>query len=963
MSAAADVTEMYGASVTPLEITPPKEAQWKMEDFFTMTEDQIIQMKKAIASKLRIHFGDCNQQMEFAESQGGVPAYNISAFTKARERYQTAVSARPDQKLVGEALAANKKTIAQEIEDSSRVVMMVSGSLIRWKPLLPPNIGYVLSWQKKNVPTWDPTLERKASPSADDPAYATFTTTGSSSLLALLAQVVYELKTTKAIPERLAKWYKQIKLNVNFNANADEITMLGQCDNMEQSARKKHTEMDNILAVKSWCTSMEAWKATMKTDVTLDVVRFALCIGDPRDFTVPDWMRELLGNKPPTMANKLNAVSQNMVTKRWLSDKNAKIAHPHLSTYELVAQRHRFIRGFEPIHELYEAVFSKMGLLGLAHQQSPLPKSVLIDPIILNKNGFHAQREKEQVPAWRDGDAGRQLQLRMVTVAGQRYSDYGFAASEQPLFTTGTAWVGFARLIDPITEALQHEYGSSLESWADSLKNFYRELWKGEFDSDLGILALQLPSACDARALQLKVKEDVKNNLSNKKNYFHPQELFRPLARKMAELAVKTENGQMVSAPLEPAAPCRPEIPIPAEALLPGDVTSAFEAGQKLDNAQKAALVAKLNKEAVMERDAAIQKQVHAIAAETFRNRVVVFTQVEEAKAFMETGHAGIQWRGNGDQRGSGRAGLEARTTLVDVTMPKSRQSGNKTRMLCLPPGKELQKSWASAAKMMPSSAIVGHVLVRPALHSLETFNHELRTTHRHIRQITVPIDMPTDVLRHLRSGAKRSSGPVSDDASGLDFVMRTIGRRSTKRPREEASAEAPALDADQEDEDVADDEDAEEEEAGIPGQEALDTRDPATMSTAQLAAAYGSSSAEDIKRIFFQHSSRIGSTAKYLPRSCAVHSKSSETAVATLYRKGQVDPTAFLSAFLSALNATNAALEPHEALVILTGGTAEAIVAGIAAGFRTVIYITEDPAEANMMTLPENSNVVYFPQ
>ena len=61
---------------------------------------------------------------------------------------------------------------------------------------------------------------------------------------------------------------------------------------------------------------------------------------------------------------------------------------------------------------------------------------------------------------------------------------------------------------------------------------------------------------------------------------------------------------------------------------------------------------------------------------------------------------------------------------------------------------------------------------------------------------------------------------------------------------------------------------------------------------------------------------------------------------------RGQVDPSVYVKAFQSCLGACNVPLAANESLVILTGGTPEAVVAGIAVGFKTIIYVASDDNE-----------------
>ncbi len=192
--------------------------------------------------------------------------------------------------------------------------------------------------------------------------------------------VVFYYKTTKEIPDNLASAFKRICLNISFNATADEIVMLGQSDNIEQHERKRHTEMDNILAVQAWMHSMSEWTDALNPKNALDVVRYAVCLADPRrPSDLPLWMLKELAGKQPTMANRIAAVTGKGVTKRWLADKKATPLHPQMNSYAAVACRHRFLRGFDAValEELYRLLYCRMGEQGLAHKQAPISKASL----------------------------------------------------------------------------------------------------------------------------------------------------------------------------------------------------------------------------------------------------------------------------------------------------------------------------------------------------------------------------------------------------------------------------------------------------------------------------------------------------------------------------------------------------------------------------------------------------------
>ena len=424
-----DTGDIYGTALQPDSMPePPTPAEWKREDFFSMTPQEELRLKTQLASKLGIRYGNCNQSKSFAEPFSGVEAYSVDGMKAGQERYSQAL--RAAAALGNDPAPDTKASVSTQLTDASNKALVVSGCLIRWKPLVAVNESYVIHWQKENVRQWDSGLERRAAPSADDLPYMHFSTTGRSSLLALICEVVYEYKTQKQVSPFLATAFKRIRLNVCFNATGDEIEMLGQVDNIEQSKRKKHTEMDNILAVLSWTESMRGWSTQLKGTSCLDVVRFACCLSDLRRSEPEPWMLGLLGGKPNTMKNRVAAIASSSVTKRWLSQNKATLPHPQMSSYDAVSMRFRFIRGFGPAQELYKCVFGRMAEMGHAHGASPFPKAVLMDPAILTSAAFTSQKEQDEVPAWRDGAAGAALQLRMVSVASERYVKHGFCDSE-----------------------------------------------------------------------------------------------------------------------------------------------------------------------------------------------------------------------------------------------------------------------------------------------------------------------------------------------------------------------------------------------------------------------------------------------------------------------------------------------------------------------------------------------------
>lgn len=291
--------------------------------------------------------------------------------------------------------------------------------------------------------------------------------------------------------------------------------VLNQAENVEQFERKRHTEMDNISVVAAWTESVKNLPGKLlDSDKPLDILKYVALMGDPRKpREVPPWLEELFSKikagsaKSATFAAKMSAITNKMVTKQWLNSKKVSLLHPQIKGYADLALRHRFLRGFcpEALQRLRDRIVIPMGQKGLASKPFPISRAVLMDSNILTSDAFSTLKEKEDVPSWRDGAAGRSLQLRMAETAGTRYWEYDFhQASDQKasIFASGATWAGFTRLIGHIEAAMEGALGTR-SSWPDSAACALREIWRGEHDQELARLAAQLPSNLDNTPTQM----------------------------------------------------------------------------------------------------------------------------------------------------------------------------------------------------------------------------------------------------------------------------------------------------------------------------------------------------------------------------------------------------------------------------------------------------------------------------
>jgi hypothetical protein len=172
-------------------------------------------------------------------------------------------------------------------------------------------------------------------------------------------------------------------------------------------------------------------------------------------------------------------------------------------------------------------------------------------------------------------------------------------------------------------------------------------------------------------------------------------------------------------------------------------------------------------------------------------------------------------------------------------------------------------------------------------------------------------------------------------------FSMSCIGARETSAVLDEAK-EAEEGDDEEEVEGGGDDEAA-----------ALEGVSLETMTPQQMKRAFGRSTLSMLGAMF-QHSSRICEQGRFLdPKEFIQHIK--ENGKKAVMRKGQLHPTVVLSAMKSLLSSTSTGIGPQDVFIQVCGGTPEASVAAILAGFSHVLYVGS-PQEQKWMKLPSES-------
>ena len=382
----------------------PVVAQWQDSDFFKLNLDGVEKLKKQIASKLKLRYSNVNGSSPFAEPSAGIAPFSETGYDEAVAAYKEA------------AVIDDPATRDISMANACCKVFTVSGCQVLWRPLIPANEGYVLKWMETNVDHWDSAMERKAAAvdPSQKPSHIEFAVTSSSSLLALIVATVSAYKRTNDIPAALAQAFSRIRLCVYFNAAAEEIDIVNQIENIEQHERKRHTEIDNIMAVSTWMDSLlRLSESQLSPNSALDIVKFAVILGDPRrPSSTPVWLSNELTklNYTNTLENRVKAVCQKHVTKKFLQDNKASPIHPQMNSYAAVVTRHRFLKGFdrEALQILVKDLFGRAGREGYAAKSTPLSRTVICSDHILTSEAFSNAAEKQSVPSWRDSQVSIQ---------------------------------------------------------------------------------------------------------------------------------------------------------------------------------------------------------------------------------------------------------------------------------------------------------------------------------------------------------------------------------------------------------------------------------------------------------------------------------------------------------------------------------------------------------------------------
>ena len=908
-----------------------------------MDKAEVKRLKRGMAQHFGLTYDDLHpDKNNSATSTDGIPAYNGAGMEELQKKHADRVQAASAASTPEDAAAKSKL-----VQDGAAVAVCLSGLLVLWpgESAKTFNEGYVEQFAARMLPHgWDRSIERRAGgfTAACAGSAQAFACTNQSSLMALIGTAVLQY-CTNTMDERIFAFFRSIRVTVLFGSRPNEIELLNACENINKANDKVHTELDNIDAVALWIEDMKAHPTHWPTINALSVFKYGAILQDAR-VPMPTWLRGLLDTLklPPTVEGQAQAIQDKAITLVWLKTAKATAQHPHLSNYNEISLRARFLLGFgsKALTDL-RRVASNLGRLGYANRPFPLSKSVLLSSEILLATALQG-KDKDSVPAYRDGAAGEALHVEMVRCFEQRCTWPGYKASKGDAFISGAHWVAFARLWPALWRVMETEWGVQLATWPDPAAQLYAQIWAGEHDATILATSKPMRSHIDTRP------HDMANMM---------RMMFSPLAQVLQNLATAAAMRVSVQPPQEQGATkANAETDAPtaedqnteaskASAANDGDVTDELAKG--LEAAQKRQMAARLSQEAAKSREESIVDEVLLAAAAVIRTKLIVVRSAEEAKAWMET-HT---------------PGFTARTVVVNASMSPDHQTGAKSKRMCTSPSAKRCEDWAAEIKLLPATPILAHVLVRPCQQpSMYNLYLKLEGTHRHHRTIIVPVQLPVNIQAKVKSGGARCGGPSDDrfERGGVEFAVRSTGWRRQDKASAAATPDAAAPSATTAVSAVGVDSDAESDAEMAPGTTADDVAflakcDPAMLDSAELKRIFGPA-ASQLKTAMFQSSSKITRAATFL-QDCDQIKVSLGEAAPRVYRKGQVHVDVFLEALNSVLTSSNIPLATTECLVDLTGGTPEAIIAGIILGYQRVIVVAGDTNEYEMYQVPSESD------
>ena len=287
---------------------------WKFTDIFSLSKVELDKLKLQVANKVQCKYKSVGSEVfkyPYAHEVGGTAVFEHDTAHKAIKQYLELLHNKPVQED-----SDNEATFKTKIDKwscdlsrSSSWTTVINACQLSWEsPNGPWNQGYIESfWQRMESGDikWDHTLDRKAGGvevKEDMPLNnLALVPMSASSLMALIAGVVYYVVRDEEIPTHLKQAFMSVKVTWVFGASRDEIINMSISENIEQHKRKRHTEFDNIFQVRQWMSMMSATSGgKLDPKKAIDVVKYALIMGDPlRPAEMPPWLTALMKDTPP----------------------------------------------------------------------------------------------------------------------------------------------------------------------------------------------------------------------------------------------------------------------------------------------------------------------------------------------------------------------------------------------------------------------------------------------------------------------------------------------------------------------------------------------------------------------------------------------------------------------------------------------------------------------------------------
>ena len=825
------------------------------------------------------------------------------------------------------------------------------------KPTKAPNRGYCVEWAERNLNRWERFIERRAGGVNPQIAYSAqhFTLTNMSSLTAMLAATVYchlrgdkcaegenvpEFAKFPGFTEAMTRAFEGIRVTIMLGAVADEIENVNEDENAAKAKEKVFCELDCIMAVRRWQKNIATenfFGVDRAEKITpAEISKYACVLTDPKA-APPQWLQTLLAAKglKNTLRNRVSVVGDKKITCKWLAEAKATGFHPILNGYTTISLRHRFLRGFHPgaVDKMF-ALWSSLGRRGLAPYGFPLSRATLLSPGLLSTAAFGRGREQDAVPAYLDGAPGQVLQERMVADLEKRSTDAA-RKSKKEGFQSWQHWLAYGRLMPVVCNVLRDEFGQDERTWPDGPRTLHTQLEQGQWDGDLaklsGVLRGELDSNPSALAKLLQSGFGELNRVCT--------------AEKLS--AAMRESVQPPPAPPADAAEGNAEASGSAGSsgsagvvAADGDVTDAL--AKALSAAERKKLAADLSATAKKERAAAARLAVCNESARKMRNCVHYFRSVAGVKEWMT----------------ANSRGYTARVVVLDIGQSAAHQCLGGKRVLVSNPSKEKCEEWYKDILCIPVTPVVGSVMVRGCGKSNVFYlDTALGKVFKYRRGLVVPLAASETTMGKWRSGATRMFGPDAGEKEAVDFLIRTAGLRGTEAGDDDDVAVGGPEAAPVDDEPAAEGEDEDEEETADMNEEEqafVAKLDPSLLNDQGLKEAFGKNAAA-VRSALFQFSSRISSAGRFMePRD--VFKIQTGRAQARAYRRAQLHPDTYYRAYQAAVGTHALPVGKTEVVVVLTGGTPEAVVSALAAGYSNVCVVCADGAEMDMYRAPPDA-------